>query len=234
MSRVGRSVHRFNIVYGLVVWGFCITPAVAEDFLLRLSAGGGYGLGSNSGTYDVDHGTLDLQSVTGGSGPVVTANLWADHIVFSDLSVGVEFLRLVNGATAALDLPHGISILTDPSGGQARLSASAEMGFLDVAFRPDLTDPRFAFFVGGGIGGGVGKASATLELYNPVLGEFGQHASVNSAIGGLHGLLGIDFYVTRSLFISVSPQLLYLTGHPVGVHQSYIDMMVTSSVGYSF
>ncbi len=222
------------MVCGFAAWGFFLVPAMAEELSLRLSAGGGYGVGSNSGTYDVDHGTLDLESVTGGSGPVLTANLWADHVLLSDLSVGVEFLRLVNGATAALNLPRGISILTDPSGGQAKLSASADMGFLDLAYRPDLNDPRFAFFVGGGFGGGVGKASATLELYNPVLGDFAQQASVRSAIGGLHGLLGIDFYLSKSFFISLSPQVLYLTGHPIGIHQSYVDMMVTSSVGYSF
>ena len=64
--------------------------------------------------------------------------------------------------------------------------------------------------------------------------EFGQGASVSSAIGGVHALLGIDFYLTKSLFISLSPQALYLSGHPVGVQQSYLDMMVTSSIGYSF
>lgn len=208
-------------------------PGAAQDSL-RISAGGGYGVGSNNGTYDIDQGDLSLNSVTGGSGPLLTANLWLDGTPFTDFSLGIEALRLINSATASLSLPHGASILTDPTNGQAKLSAWADLAFLDLVYRPDLHDRRFAFFVGGGIGGGVGRASASYSLYNPALGEFGQGASVSSAIGGVHALLGIDFYLTKSLFISLSPQALYLSGHPVGVQQSYLDMMVTSSIGYSF
>ena len=212
------------------VWVILAFRAEAESDL-RLELGGGYGVGSNSGVYDVNHGSLDLQSVTGGSGPVLTAGLWLDHVMTPRLSVGVDFLRLMNKATATLDLPKGISILTDPTTGRAKLSATADMAFLDVAYRPVFTDPAVAFYVGGGIGGGTGKAGASFEIFNPATGGFSQQAAVNSPIGGAHGLMGVDFYLTKSMFISLSPQILYITGHPVGVHQSYLDMIFTSSIG---
>jgi hypothetical protein len=208
-------------------------PIAAQE-PLRLSVGGGYGAGTNNGTYHIDQGDLALNSVTGGSGPLLTANLWLDGAPFSDFSLGLEALRLINSATASLSLPHGASILTDPIGGSAKLTASADLAFLDLVYRPQLQDKRFAFFIGGGLGGGFGRASARFSIDNPALGDFAQASSVNSAIGGLHGLMGIDFYLTKSLFISVSPQLLYLSGHPVGVQQSYLDLMITSSIGFSF
>lgn len=229
-------MRQLIVIAYFVVWGslsLMAAPSAAEESW-RVSVGGGYGVGSNNGTYDVNHGTLDLESVTGGSGPVLTANLWADRLLFSDLSIGVEFLRLMNSGTASLDLPKGISILTDPTNGQAKLSATADMAFLDFAYRPSLNDPRFAFSVGAGIGGGMGKASAGFTIYNPALGGFSQQSSVKSPIGGVHGMMGADFYLTKSFFISLAPQILYMTGHPIGVRQSYLDMMVTSSVGYSF
>jgi hypothetical protein len=218
-----------------IVWAalcFLAAPLAAQD--IRISAGGGWGVGSNNGTYRVARGDLALNSVTGGSGPLLTANLWFDALPVPDFSLGVEALRLINSATASLSLPHGAGILTDPTSGSAKLTASADLGFLDLVYRPDLADKRFAFFIGGGIGGGVGRASARFAIDNPALGDFGQASSVSSAIGGLHGLMGIDFYLTKSLFISISPQLLYLSGHPVGVQQSYLDLMITSSIGYSF
>lgn len=236
----GRFVRRSISFSWLMVWIFLAPRSFAQDWTeveglkLRAAVGAGYGVGSNNGSYKVDHGTLDLESVTGGSGPVLSANLWLDRVLTPNFSVGIEFLRLMNTATANLDLPKGISILTDPTSGRARLSASADMAFIDLAFRRELSDPRMAFYIGGGVGGGSGKASAGFQVYNPATGSFSQQSSVNSAVGGAHGLLGVDFYLTKSIFISVSPQLLYMTGHPIGVRQSYLDMMVTSSVGFSF
>ena len=208
-------------------------PASAQE-AIRLAIGGGYGVGSNSGTYKVAHGTLDLQSITGGSGPVLTAQAWVDHVLLSEISARIEFLRLMNTATASLDLPHGASILTDPITGGAKLSATANMGFLDAAFRPQLVDPSLGFYVGLGAGGGVGKAGASYSLYNPALGAFGQRSSVHAPIGGVHGFVGAEYYFTKSLFISVEPQVLYVTGHVVGIHQSYVDMIVSGTLGYSF
>ena len=230
----GSWVQRAEIIAWAVLCGICWgAPSFADGF--RVSVGGGYGVGSDSGTYDVGHGTLDLQSVTGGSGPVLAAEVWADHLLpLPDLSLRVAFLRLMNGATANLDLPRGIGILTDPTGGRAKLSATANMGFLDAAFRPPLLDPSLAFYVGLGAGGGTGKASASFNIDNPALGGFAGASSVSAPVGAAHGFVGAEYHVTQSLFLAVEPQILYMTGHPVGIHQSYLDMLVLGTIGYSF
>lgn len=199
----------------------------------RLGVAGGYSVGDHSGAFSIWNGTLDLHSLTGGSGSVLAANAWWDGALSPDLSLGLEYLHIRNQGKGTLTLPHGVSVLTDPTEGHIKLAASADLAFFDVVYRPVLRK-EIAPFLGGGIGVGYGSARADLGIDNPFIGGVGSRSSTGSAIGATQGLMGIDYYLSDKLYLSLLPRVIFLSGHPVGLSHRYVDTMITGGLGLSF
>ena len=211
-------------------------PAVIADPppRWRVSAGGGYGVGDESGFFRVKSGGVTLKSITGGAGNDLMVNGWWDGALGSDFGLGVEYLRVRNTASAYLSLPKGLSILTDPTNGQVKLAAAADLAFLDLEYRPSLGSERFSAFLAAGPGIGWGNVRGNFYIFNPATGPYEKDVESHSIIGGIQTMMGAEFLITRRLYFSLSHQIFYTSGSVVGVHQSYLNMMLTGAIGVSF
>jgi len=208
------------------------TPAAARSHF-RFSAGGGYSIGDHHGTFSSRSQIVDADAIGGGSGSMLQANLWWDDALFQDVGLTLGYFHLRDQGTLSIDFPKGISILTDPTTAGIKVSGVADMAFLGVVYRPSIDAPLQPF-IGAGPAVGRGTARAELGLDNPFIGSFGKIFEASSVIGGTEAIMGIDVDLTDSLYLSLSPKVLWLTGRPLGVSHSYLVTMVTSEVGVRF
>ncbi|HEY0106458.1 MAG TPA: hypothetical protein VGB91_10270, partial [Rhizomicrobium sp.] len=86
----------------------------AERPRLRFSLGYGLGIASHDGTFIVQHGHLHLLSGFGNAGESFDAQAWMQGWPRRDWAVGLEYFHMQNIGRIGLDLPFGLSVLTDP------------------------------------------------------------------------------------------------------------------------
>ena len=157
---------------------------------LRVSIGGGVGLGDHSGRFKVAKGDLNIHSFLGSAGTALTAQAWLDGLLGQDWTAGVQWLHFHNKGKISLNLPN-LSIITDPVSAEAKTNVSADIGFLNIAYRPK-TNRYLHPFIGVGMGGGYGEASFRYQYK-----AFGlsppQVYQVKSPIGAVQAFLGLEF-----------------------------------------
>jgi hypothetical protein len=210
------------------------TPAafVAGGPSVRVAAGYGFGVGDHTGSFRVLSGDLNLQSFAGSSGDTVSAQVWLDHYIGNDWTTGLEYTAFRNEGKASLALPNGLSILTDPVSGGARVKLAADIGFLNVAYRPagGTVHP----FIGGGVGAGYGRGSVWYNFSNAFLGHYAAVSAAGKPIAGVQGFTGVEFDLTEQLYIAVMPKIIVLNAHPIGVDQRYMEFSVDGVMGWHF
>lgn len=199
---------------------------------VRVAIGYGFGIGDHTGSFRVLGGTLDLQSAVGNSGDIADAQIWVDRLIGENWTVGLEYLGIRNEGKLRLTLPHGLSILTDPVQAAGRVKARADMGFLNLAWRP--AGGHVHPFVGAGIGIGYGAASAWFDAYNAFLGGLSTSTGAGKPIAGVQAFTGVDIDLAHGLYLGVMPRFLLLNGHPVNVDQRFMEFSVDGLIGYRF
>lgn len=199
----------------------------------RIDVGYTYGIGNHSGRFKLDHGSLDLRSMTGGSGGGLMVDVWRDGFPWPNTSMGLEYLSVRNLAKANMVLPYGVSILTDPVDGKLLLGVRADLGFLNFAFRPQ-TSGRMVPVIGGGLGIGYGRAFMNYSLSNDFFGSVSGTSRAGSFSAGLQAFAGVDVNLYRGFYFSLVPRVLYVTLHPVGKDQRYTDVLLNGMLGYRF
>ena len=199
---------------------------------LRIAAGYGYGVGDHSGTFRVLSGDLKLQSAAGNSGDMVSGQLWIDNWIGENWTFGLEYVAFRNEGKLRVTLPKGLSILTDPVEAGARDKVSADLGFLNLAWRQ--ASGSVHPFIGGGLGIGYGHASAWYDFENAFLGKLSQDAAVGKPIAGVQGFLGVEFDLGDHGYLAVMPRVIVLDAHPIGIDQQFMDFGVDGVLGWRF
>jgi len=138
-----------------------------------------------------------------------------------------------NRAALTARLPQGVSILTDPVYAHLGLGVRADIAMVNLAYRPASLG-WIRPVVGLGLGAGYGTAYSTSLLSNAFIGSYGSLGEASSAVPALQAFAGVDVRLSRRLYLSVIPRLLWVSAKPVGVDQSYTDAMVATSLGYRF
>lgn len=209
------------------------TAVVAASGLqFRIAAGYGFGVGDHTGSFRVFSGNLNLQSAVGSSGDLLSAQVWIDRWLAENWTIGLEYVAVRNEGKLTLTLPKGVSILTDPVDATASVKVRADMGFLNLAYRP--ASGTVHPFIGAGIGVGYGHASAGFGFSNAFLGTLSREVAAGSPIAGIQGFTGVDFDLGRDAYLEVMPRVIVVEGNPVGVDQRYIEFGVTGLVGVRF
>ena len=197
---------------------------------IRLGVGGGSSVGDHAGRFKLLHGDLDLHSFAGSSGPAFTAQVWWDDALAKNWTVGAQWLRIQNTGTASLTLPYLIVSGTriSPVAADAKVRLSADLAFVNIAYRP-MQYGRFHPFIGAGLGGGYGRAS--LDYSYQAFGSSQTTDRVASPIGAAQAFMGLDFDITRSVYFTLSPTAVLVTGHPIGIDQRYLDVSMLAAIG---
>ena len=197
---------------------------------IRISAGGGVNVGDHAGRFKALHGDLNLHSFLGSSGSALSAQLWWDGAFAKNWTVGAQWLKIRSAGKAALNLPYldvsGIRISPVSLDAQARISA--DLAFLNIAYRPAHYVSVHPF-IGVGVGGGFGRAS--FDYNYDLFGTGGSSTRVSSAVGAVQAFMGLDFDITRSIYLSLSPGAVLVSGHPVGLNQRYLDLSMLATLG---
>jgi hypothetical protein len=201
---------------------------------LRLDGGWGASVGDYVGTLSLpSHGALKIDSQTGGAGGGVLAEAWLDGWPSRDLSIGMEYIRIDNRGALDLALPAGLSILTDPVDANLSLRVAADVGMLNLAYRPR----GFGWLrpvIGVGVGGGSGYASYSYLLSNAFLGQALGGSRSRSPFPMVQAFAGVDAELPRHVYLSLTGRLMTVNGHPIGLNQSYTDLVIGTTLGYKF
>ena len=199
----------------------------------RFALGYGYGVGDHSGAFKLRHGTLDTDSAIGSAGGIGGMQSWIDNWLAPDWSIGSEYLLITRTDKARLSLPGGYSILTDPVNGNAGAKLSGHLATINIAYRPALAGWVHPS-IGVGLGAGKGEVSAHYALDNDFTGEVDGSVRKRSEIAGMQGFMAIDFDLYDGIYASLVPRAIWVTAHPVGVNQQFLDFSVSGFVGVRF
>jgi hypothetical protein len=207
--------------------------AAAEDSpgRFRFALSFGYGVGDYAGRFKSLGGTVNSDSAIGSAGTTELAEGWFDRWPGRDWSVGLAYLQFRNRGRADLTLPNGFNILTNPITAQTQVDASARLGFIEAAWRPQSSGPLQPF-IGGGIGGGYGRASGGGELESAFLGAHAGGSTASSGIPAVEGLFGADIPFYQHFYLTLGPRIIWATAHPFGHDQRYLDIILSAGLGF--
>ena len=142
-------------------------------------------------------------------------------------------MKIRNSGKLNLNLPKGVSILTDPLTASVNTNVEASVAMLDFAYRPLVIGPLHAAL---GLGLGVGHGSAFMDgsVGSTFLGTSMGSGKASAIFGALQGFAGIDIALGKRVVLSLMPRLVWIDGHPLGKDQRYLDWLVTSNFGLIF
>ncbi len=201
---------------------------------LRFDLGYGFSAGDYVGTLALpSHAALAVKSFTGGAGGGPIGEVWLDDWPRRNLSIGLEYIRIANRGSLTANLPAGLSFLTDPVYAHLGVELQADMGLINLAYRPRGLG-WLRPVVGVGVGGGYGYAAQNYRLYNDFFGQAVGGSRTASPIPIAQVFAGVDANLTRGLYGSLMGRLMGVSGHPIGVDQSYADFVVSTTLGYRF
>jgi hypothetical protein len=208
-------------------------PSRRQRPRFRLAMGYGLGIASHDGTFKVQHGPLHTQSGFGNAGQSYFAQGWLTGWPGRDWQVGLEYLHLQNVGTINMLLPNGLSILTDPVVGQIRAEVIGDLGLVNLAYAPD-TGGRLRPYLGLGLGAGYGFGHFRMEFTNDFIGKSTTVSDGASFFAGVQGVLGADIRLSDHYYLGLQTKALYITAHPIGVDQRYLDFILALSLGRTF
>jgi hypothetical protein len=198
----------------------------------RIAAGPGFGVGDHTGSFRVLTGHVDLQSAVGGSGILISGQVWIDRWIGENWTLGVEYVAFRNEGVFRAALPPGASGLSGATVAGARARIGGDLAFLNVAWRQ--ASGSVHPYIGGGFGIGYGHASAGFDFNNAALGSLAQVEAIGSPIAGVQGFAGVEFDLGPHAYLAVMPKVIVVDGHPIGVDQRYMDFGVNGVLGWRF
>jgi hypothetical protein len=197
----------------------------------RLAFSFGYGVGDYAGSFKIfGSGLVRSESALGSAGDTFIAEGWYDRWPGDDWSVGLSYIRFKNRGRAQAILPKGISVLTDPVFLSEEVDARAQLGFAEIAYRPQTTSPLRPF-IGAGLGGGYGHATLSTDLSNAFIGPHPGSGRAASPIPALEAFMGADIPVLPHLYFTFGPRVVWATGHPFGLDQRYLNIILSAGLG---
>jgi hypothetical protein len=209
-------------------------PAAASRLGVRLAGGYGLGIADYAGRlHAFNHGYFDFSSGIGSAGDTYFGQAWLDGALGPNWTLGVEYLQFRDTSAATLTLPHGVSVLTDGIEGHADAVLFARMLLLNVAWRPETIGPLRPS-LGVGLGPGRAKAAASLGLESPFFGLVGATPQSSFPFGAVQAFAGLEYVIVDDLYVAFEPRVLWMTGHPLGKDQRYLDFVMSTSVGVNF
>ncbi len=213
------------------------TPSVAphrsEPVDIRVAVGYGFGISDHAGSIRVLGGALNLHSAIGNSGNVKSLQAWIDNWPLPKWSLGLEYDGIDNQGSAAISLPRGFSILTDPITGETAAGVTARIGVLNLAYRP-WADGPWHTALGVGFLAGYGSVNAWGYVHNAFIGTISGSVHGGSPIAGVQGFTELDYDLTEHLYIGLMPRIIWITAHPIGVNQQFVDFTLSGLVGARF
>jgi len=209
------------------------THAPRRRHPLRAETGYTGASGSYAGSSKTSGGILEANSMAGGLGGGIAAKAWMDDWPRHGLAFGIEYLQIDNRGTLTAHLPMGVSILTDPVYAHMGAAVRADVGFINIAYYPVNTG-KVRASVGAGLGLGYGAATTDDVVENAFIGISSGLSHSGAPIAGLQSFVSLDYYATDRLYFSLSPKVFWVTAHPIGINQRYLDFIVGADVGYRF
>jgi len=203
--------------------------ADARAVTYRVALGYGLGIGGHAGSFDIEGGTLRTRAGLGSEGDTLSVQGWVDNWVADDWSAGLEYLYLNNVGKLDLNLPDGVSVLTDPVTAHARADLHGHIGFANIAYRPEGSFLRP--YIGVGLGLGWGSASTKMAAQNAFAGYYYYESRGSSLFGATQGFLGIDMPLYDNWYVSAFGKALWIPGHPLNVDQRYLDFVFGGAIG---
>ncbi|MBF0612111.1 MAG: hypothetical protein G8345_13170 [Magnetococcales bacterium] len=198
----------------------------------RIEAALGYGQGRHDGTFEIADSPLHLSSALGGAGMTRRLSLYAPANS-KGWGWGVDYLLLHNTVGAKLNMPNGVSILTDPVLANAHASAKAEMVFFDV-IKSFPTGNGLEPYLGAGLGIGWGRASLDYTLQSAVISPIRENHTTSSWIPAVQALGGVRWDGWQDLYLTLGGRMIYFTGKPFNVDHSYLNLSLEGGVGAKF
>ena len=110
-------------------------PATSRAPRVRVAAGYGFGIGDHTGSFRVLSGHLDLNSAAGGSGALVSGQIWIDRWIAEEWTIGLEYVAVRNEGRLSAAFPQGVSIVNGSATAGARVKIGADMAFVNLAWR---------------------------------------------------------------------------------------------------
>jgi hypothetical protein len=209
-------------------------PAEAAPLGIRLAVGYGLGIADYAGRlHAVNHGYFDISSGIGSAGGTFYGQAWLDGLPTADWTAGVEYLQFRDTTHAALTLPQGISVLTDGITAHADAVVFARMLLLNVAWRPQTIGPLRPS-IGAGLGAGRATASASVAVQSPFFGQIGATPETSFPFGAVQGFAGIEYAIVDGIYVALEPRVIWVSGHPLGKDQRYLDFVMSTAVGVNF
>gem|GEM_PF-7006873 len=198
------------------------------DDRYRLEIGGGYGFGRYRGSVGTISSGLSIDSFIASSGRTLRAAVWDDRLLGAHLSLGLEYMKL--HATARMDANF---VLFSPSVANVRADATANLYYLNLAFRPG-SDPDYHPFIGGGLGAGRARLRTSYDVAGNLLNGNHAHETTSSYAAAAQLFGGVDVDLGAGFYLSPMLRVQYFTTHPVGKPHEYIQSDLDLSLGYKF
>ncbi|MBC7905987.1 MAG: hypothetical protein H7Y60_04455 [Rhodospirillaceae bacterium] len=197
----------------------------------RVEGGWGYGIGNYDGTIGKMSRNLSIDSLLGVRGSVAHLGVWDDRLISSKVSIGVEYIRLkahseVNGVAG-----EGISFVHERLDLKAVADVSANLGYLNLVYRP-RQDDTLRPFVGGGLGVGRARLHTSYSIGEVISDDADQTQS--SWVAGLQALGGVEVDVGAGFHLTPALRVLYFTSKPLGMPHQFVDVNLELGLGYRF
>lgn len=175
-------------------------------------------------------------SLVGSDGKMLTAAYWRDGAIGKRFSLGIEYLHFKNEAKLSADtsfngLSIGGSTLNGSGSGQARAELLADIGMLNVAYRPVLSEGWHPF-LGLGLGAGYGELNITGDLH--IAGTLSENFHAESILVATQGFFGTEIDITDNLYATLGARLILITARPAGIDQQFQNIAVNSGLGWRF
>ena len=209
--------------------------AATDRPTLRLALGGGFGVGDYYALYNrIGHGGYAVSnSGPGNSGALTSAQVWLDHWIAPDWSVGLELQTLNSRGRMKVVLPGGLAILTENLRTGLSANVTAQQITANVAWHPE-TSGALQPWIAGGLVVGHAHASADYFIENPFLGQIAQGTAISLFYPGFKLTTGMDYTFSHNYYVSLQPGVLIVTGQPLGLPQRYINFGLSLMFGRAF
>lgn len=219
-----RNIFSVTLIM-LFLFGGVSAPVFGADF--RIEAGVGW----THADFDVsDRFTIGPWDVSydaegaGGSGLVASAGVWADDLIGTNVSVGLQYLRFENSAEIRSTINRKGRV---PGSVNADFDIVLNAGLLNLAWR--LNQEQIHPYVGAGIGVSLVSADVSLEDSPFFLSE-----SSDDTVPVGQVFAGFDYDISDRVYVGLNARYLIFAGDLFGVDVDIRELAGMGVVGFRF
>ncbi|PWC53601.1 hypothetical protein [Azospirillum sp. TSO22-1] len=181
-----------------------------------------------------DKAELSWRNFLGGAHATWGAEAWRDHAGYDELSLGLEYRRIELRARVDAQAPRGVAPVRDPITAAGRGEATANLLFLNAAWRKELTDD-VALFAGAGIGPGRASVNLRAEVASPLLSQT-VSASYDDRVWiyGAQAFAGVNVNLTDSVYLSLATRFIVSSARPFKTNLHFQGLAASTGLGVRF